>query len=91
MPDVVGVRELKTRASEIVRNVRERRARYTITYRGQPVGVLIPLDQTTAEPPIAGSVSAESAWDELVRLGKEIGREWHSPLTSTQLLSEMRR
>ena len=37
MPDI-GVRELKTHASEIVRNVREQRARYVVTYRGQPVG-----------------------------------------------------
>ena len=71
--------------------MRERRARYTITYRGQPVGVLIPLDQTTTETPIPGSGSAESAWDELIRLGKEIGRGWRSPLTSAELLSEMRR
>jgi prevent-host-death family protein len=90
MPDV-GVRELKTHASEIVRNVRERRARYTITYRGQPVGVLMPLDQPQPEPAIGPAGSSESAWDELVRLGREIGRGWRSPLTSTELLSEMRR
>ena len=90
MPNV-GVREPKTRASEIVRNVRERRARYTITYRGQPVGVLIPLEQTTTETSIVSSRSAESAWDELIRLGKEMGRGWRSPLTSAELLSEMRR
>ena len=90
MPDV-GVRELKTHASEIVRNVRERRARYTITYRGEAVGVLIPLEQPRAEPAIGGPDSGESAWDELVRLGQEIGRGWRSPLTSTELLSEMRR
>ena len=90
MPDV-GVRELKTRASEIVRNVRERRARYTITYRGQPVGVLMPLEQPQAEPASGPVGSAESAWDELVRLGQEIARGGRSPLTSTELLSEMRR
>lgn len=90
MPDI-GVRELKTRASEIIRSVRERRARYTITYRGQPVGVLMPLEQPRAEPAIGAAGSAEAAWDELVRLGQEIGRGWRSPLTSTELLSEMRR
>ena len=90
MPDV-GVRELKTRASEIIRSVRENRARYTITYRGQPVGVLIPLEQPRQEPMIGGETLAESAWDELVRLGQEIGRGWRSPLTSAELLSEMRR
>ena len=89
MPDV-GVRELKTRASEIIRDVRERRARYIITYRGRPVGILEPLETAgggqgpTGEPGTA-------AWEELTRLGKEIGRGWQSPLTAAELLSEMRR
>ena len=39
MPEI-GVRELKVHASEIVRAVRDARARYIITYRGHPVGVL---------------------------------------------------
>jgi prevent-host-death family protein len=83
----IGVRELKARASEVVRAVRERRARYTITYRGRPVGVLLPLDEATE----AEALTGEDAWDELARLGEEIGREWQSPLTSTELLSAMRR
>lgn len=91
MPDV-GVRELKTHASEIIRNVRERRASYTITYRGQPVGVLRPLTPSEARPAIGEAEGpAGAAWDELVQLGQEIGRGWRSPLTSAELLSEMRR
>ena len=90
MPDI-GVRELQARASEIVRSVRERRARYTITYRGKPVGVLIPLEQPAPETQIGDEGSAASAWDELVRLGEEIGRRWLLPLTGAELLSEMRR
>jgi prevent-host-death family protein len=90
MPDV-GVRELKARASEIIRDVRERRARYVITYRGRPVGLLMPLDEARAASlPLAGE-SATAAWDELTRLGEEIGRGWRSPLTSAELLSDMRR
>ena len=86
MPEV-GVRELKARASEIVRVVRDRRTRYTVTYRGRPVAVLIPLGEArrTVEP------DAGAAWEELTRLGKEISREWRSPLTSAELLSEIRR
>ena len=38
----VGVRELKTHASEIIRQVREAGVSYTVTYRGEPVGVLSP-------------------------------------------------
>lgn len=87
----IGVRELKTHASEIVRNVRKRRARYVITYRGRPIGMLTPLEQA----PIVGSDSvAESAdvvWAELTRLGEQISQGWRSPQTSAELLSTMRR
>lgn len=87
MPEI-GVRELKTHASEIVRSVRDERARYLVTYRGRPVGVLLPLDE-------AGDALAETeedaVWQELSELGEEIGQGWQSPLTSAELLSEMRR
>lgn len=87
----IGVRELKVHASEIVRNVRERRARYLITHRGRPIGLLLPLDDTKAVPSAPEAESAATAWEELTRLGEEIGREWRSSLTSTELLSSMRR
>jgi len=73
MPDV-GVRELKTRASEIVRDVREHRARYIITYRGRPVGVLAPLETAPQAGPLPGGEPGTSVWEELTRLGEEIGR-----------------
>jgi prevent-host-death family protein len=87
----VGVRELKVRASEIIRRVRDQRARYVITHRGKPVGLLVPLDEASLASLRFGEEGAEAAWDALTRLGEEIGREWRSPLTSTELLSEMRR
>ena len=83
----VGVRELKIHASEIVRKVREEGVRYTITYRGQPVGVLMPVDE--AGPPSADA--QPDAWEELVRLGEEIGRGWKSEKSSVEIISEMRR
>jgi len=90
MPDV-GVRELKIRASEIVRDVREHRARYTITYRGRPVGVLAPLETAPQAGPLSGGEPGTDVWEELTRLGEEIGRGWQSPLTGAELLSQMRR
>lgn len=90
MPDV-GVRELKTQASEIVRQVRENRARYIITYRGEPVGLLMPLDEASPSSLPSGEGPAETPWETLTRLGKEIGEGWRSSLSSTELLSEMRR
>ena len=90
MPDV-GVRELKAHASEIIREVREERARYVITYRGRPVGMLVPLEEPgSGTMPLAEPADA-TAWEALTRLGEEIGRQWRSPLTSAELLSEMRR
>ena len=90
MPDV-GIRELKARASEIVRHVREERARYVITYRGRPVALISPLGPGELVDMDAPSTSERSAWDELTQLGEEIGREWQSPLSSSELLSETRR
>jgi prevent-host-death family protein len=90
MPEV-GVRELKARASEIIREVREQRTRYVITHRGRPVGLLIPLEESGASALPAAGEPTTAAWDDLVRLGEEIGRGWRSPLTSAELLSEMRR
>jgi prevent-host-death family protein len=44
--DDLGIRELKAKASEILRNVRERGSRYVITHRGRPVAVLGPVEKT---------------------------------------------
>lgn len=87
MPEA-GVRELKSRATRILREVRDRRARYVITFRGKPVALLAPLDTAEHASPAA---RGEQVWDELVRLGDEIGRGWRSSLTTVKLLSTMRR
>lgn len=83
----IGVRELKARASEIVKSVREEGARYVVTYRGKAVGVLMPLEN--AETEVRPQEAA--AWKQLVELGEKIGRDWQSPMSSVELLSEMRR
>jgi prevent-host-death family protein len=85
----IGVRKLKIHASEIVRSVREERARYVITQRGHPVALLTPLDELSPQTPSLEAATA--AWNDLVRLGEAIGRGWQSPLTSVELLSDMRR
>ena len=84
----IGVRELKVKASEIMRSVRKRRARYIITYRGRPVGLLSPLQD---QEPSRAAAGESSVWDELTRLGQEIGRGWPAGVSSADVLSEMRR
>ena len=84
----IGVRELKVKASEIMRSVRTLRARYIITYRGRPVGLLSPLED---QAPNRAAYGEPAAWDELTRLGQEIGRGWPVGVSSADVLSEMRR
>jgi prevent-host-death family protein len=82
----IGVRDLKTHASEIVRKVKEKGARYIVTHRGRPVAAIIPLEEAQAEAEPEGS-----AWDELVRLGQQISQGWQSEQSSTEILSGMRK
>jgi prevent-host-death family protein len=68
----IGIRELKARASEVVRAVRERRVRYLITQRGRPVALLVPLDALPPQP------NADEVWARLERIREELGKGWQS-------------
>jgi prevent-host-death family protein len=81
----IGIRELKARASEVVRAVKERRARYVITQRGRPAAILVPLDALPPQP------DPEEVWARLESLGKEIAENWQSEKSAVEILSEMRR
>jgi prevent-host-death family protein len=83
----IDVRELKVKTSEIMRNVRQRRVGYIITYRGRPVGRLSPLEDRV---PSRAASNESAAWDELTRLGKEIGCGWPAGVSSADVLSEMK-
>ena len=81
----IGIRELKSRASEVVRAVKEDRARYVITQRGKPAALIIPLDS------IPSKESDDEVWERLMKLGEEIGKSWLSEKSAVEILSEMRR
>ncbi len=81
----IGIRELKSRASEVVRTVREKRARYVITQRGKPAALIIPLDADVTKP------SADEVWERLIKIGEELGKGWQSKKSAVEILSEMRR
>lgn len=85
----VGIRELKAKASQILDEVREHGARYVITRRGRPVGVLLPIEEAPPASP-AGQDRAD-VWQELDQLGEEIARDWTSSRSTGEILSEMRR
>ena len=85
MTEEIGIRELKTRASEVVRKVKEKRARYVITQRGKPAALLIPLDAEIDR------ARADQVWERLEKLREEIGKGWQSEKSAVEILSEMRR
>jgi prevent-host-death family protein len=85
----VGVRELKTHAARIVREVREEYASYVITHRGTAVGVILPL-QNGAEPPEADA-SRQSPWTEFLAAGRRVESGFRSGVSAVRTLSESRR
>ena len=90
MPQV-GVRELKNATSEIIRTVREERAEYIITYRGEPVAVIRPFPDETEPQAVAGVRPDAAFWEELDRIRDEIEANWTSDKTAVELIEEQRR
>ena len=82
----LGIRELKAKASEILRNVRQQGRRYIITHRGRPVAVLSPVET----PRIATDDKNDDSWQRLEDLGSQISQAWQSEHSSTEILSAMR-
>ena len=81
----VGVRQLKEKASEIIRLVRANQDTVLITYHGKVVARITPI-----EPPLLGTES-DNAWVTLEELAAKIGQHWPQGVTSTQAISEIRR
>lgn len=83
----IGIRELKARASELVRHVAEEHATYTITKRGRPVGILAPPDYLQSERPDAG----DTAWNRLVECWRRFDKSKPPRKSALQELFNMRR
>ncbi|MCX7855631.1 MAG: type II toxin-antitoxin system Phd/YefM family antitoxin [Anaerolineae bacterium] len=81
----IGIRELKAHVSEVVSAVRERRARYLITWRGRPAAMLVPVDAVPPPP------DADEVWARLEALGEEIARNWEGEKSAVEILAEIRR
>ena len=81
----IGVRELKARASDVVRAVKEQRARYIVTQRGKPAALIIPVDAVLPEK------SMDESWRRLMEIREKLGKRRRNKKSSVALLSEMRR
>ncbi|RMF85637.1 MAG: type II toxin-antitoxin system Phd/YefM family antitoxin [Nitrospinota bacterium] len=91
----IGVRELKNQATAILRDVRENRTEYIVTYRGRPVAVLLPIDESWLEAEMQRAIATvtpkEEVWAELDTLRGEIDHYWQSEKTAVALITEQRR
>jgi antitoxin (DNA-binding transcriptional repressor) of toxin-antitoxin stability system len=85
------VRELKTHAARIVRHVREGRASYILTHRGQAVGVILPLDASGEATPSTDDADTAAPWDAFLAAGRRIQSRFHAGAGGVRLLSDMRR
>lgn len=83
----VGIRELKARASDLVRQVCEEHATYTITRRGRAVGVLAPCDFL----PAGGERAEPEAWDRVLALADAMGKRRTPSKSAVRELATMRR
>jgi prevent-host-death family protein len=83
----VGIKELKAKATQIVREVREEGAEYVITHRGAPAALLVPLaDDSPADP-----AKIARLFDDIDALAESIAKRWPERASSEQILSRDRR
>ena len=88
---MVGVRELKTHAARIMRHVRDARASYVLTHRGEAVGVILPLDPRQPAPAGPEDTGADEAWQAFLRAGRKIEDRFSPRKGGVRILSETRR
>jgi prevent-host-death family protein len=88
---IVGVRELKTHAARILRQVRDARASYIVTHRGRAIGVILPLDPGESTSLTPDTADAPTAWNAFVRAGRRLERRFKPGVSGVRGLSASRR
>ena len=83
---LIGIRQFKEEASQILRQVREQGASYEVTYHGRIIARLIPVNQ----PDIDDEETA-AIWTNLDQLAAEIGQRWPEYLSAAEAISQDRR
>ncbi len=90
---VIGVRELREKTAEVLRELRERRAEYVITYQGRPVAVLLPVDSESVEAAMVevGRKSAQGSWETYAALIERTRRDWPAGQKTQDVIDDIRR
>lgn len=80
----VGIRELKQRASDILRRVRDRGETIEVTYRGRTIARLVPLTEREDDLP----PTSWEAWDQIT---DAIASCWPPETSALEAVREQRR
>lgn len=81
----IGVRELKERASEILRRVREEGDAFEVTYHGRVIARLVAVTQPKPD------TSLPAFWERCDRLARTIGSRWPEGVSAVDAVREGRR
>ncbi len=82
----IGVRELSSGASKILRRVREKGETVDITYHGEIIARIIPAKPPKIDPKVMGAI-----WADMDRVAEEIGRRWKKGMSAAEVVSAGRR
>lgn len=83
---IIGIRELGSSASKIIRRVREKGETVDISYRGKVVARLIPITTPKPDPKALNNI-----WADLDEVAQEIGRYWPKGVSAVEAVNEGRR
>ncbi len=90
---LIGVRELRSRTSEVLRRVREEKAEYVITHQGAPIALILPVDTESIEAKIieAAKQTSSGSWDTYQQLAERLRRDWPDGQGTQSLIDGIRR
>jgi prevent-host-death family protein len=93
MMPTIGVRELRERTAEVIRQVREDKQEFMITLQGHPVAILLPVDTEAVEKKMieASKRSALDPWEMYEKIANELRRKSPTGLTTQEIMDEIRR
>ena len=82
----IGVRELKQHASKFLRRVREEGEIVEVTFRGEAIARIVPVQSHGPSP-----AEVDSLWTELDDLAAEISAAWPQDVSAELAIAEERR
>lgn len=89
---MIGVRELRQQTSELLRRVREEKNEYIITYQGEPVALLLPLNIEAVHQAIlqVGKRGVSQGWDAYAQIAERVRQVWPAERTTQAILDDVR-